>query len=424
MAILWYSIDPSDPPSILVIQSAVVANVQKFARSRGLAIAEEPKGNVRLFGLTVPDDQLADRLVELRELRLLSDGQALFLEPSLNVEIDSRTGSALLRATDDQMKDILQKIPRDHDAERRLLFESPLYLPGRHFDPLTNRPLQPHVSLDTYARVMGQLQKADPSRYAIMHKGTPFYLMGWLAYDIRDYERGVFYMDAALSEDVHNNPNWDRTPAAAFIFLDDTNRDAAARDVTIQMRPEIIRQLERYSRLSGTVLSVDDLVARFVRLHVADPTHRSIVTALLTFVLEGRDRQEMIATRSAHGGSLEPFLVHLFKGGLVFESILKRLYGAAGKSLGTYLAAGAGDLLLTKSLYAKHTPYALEDLPKLLAAWASEPFHERSVAIAYAVRNTSGHDLGWQDIFVDPGLYSQLFEGILDAVFWTIERKY
>jgi hypothetical protein len=181
MAILWYSIDPSDPPSILVIQSAVVANVQKFARSRGLAIAEEPKGNVRLFGLTVPDDQLADRLVELRELRLLSDGQALFLEPSLNVEIDSRTGSALLRATDDQMKDILQKIPRDHDAERRLLFESPLYLPGRHFDPLTNRPLQPHVSLDTYARVMGQLQKADPSRYAIMHKGTPFYLMGWLA---------------------------------------------------------------------------------------------------------------------------------------------------------------------------------------------------------------------------------------------------
>ncbi len=326
--------------------------------------------------------------------------------------------------TDEQMTAVLQSIPRDHDAERRLLFESPLYLPGRHLDPSTNRPLQPHVSLDTYARVMGQLQKADPSRYAIMHKGTPFYLMGWLDYDIGDYERGVFYMDAALSEDVRNNPKWDRTPAAAFIFLDHTNREAAARDVTIQIRAEISRQLERFSRLSGTVLSVDNFVTRFVTPHAADPTHRSIVTALLTFVLEGHNRQEMIIIRSAHGGSLEPFLVHLFKGGLVFESILKRLYGAAGKTLAAYLAAGAGDLSLTKSLYAKHDPYALDDLPKLLGAWRSEAFQERSVAIAYAVRNTSGHDLGWQDIFVDPSLYSKLFEGILDAVFWTIARKY
>lgn len=424
MAILWYPVDPGIAPGILAIQSAMVANVQEYARRRGLAVREEPKGNLRLFGLTIPDDQLADQLIELRDLHLVSEGQTLSLETSVDAVIDSRIGAALVRVTDEQMRAILQKIPRDHDAERRLLFESPLYLPGRHLDSLTNRPLQPHVSLDTYTGLMGQLYRADPPRYAIMHKGTPFYLMGWLAYDIRDYERGVFYVDAALSEDVNNNPDWDRTPAAAFIFLDDTNMEAAARYVTVQMRGEVSRQLERYSYLSGTVLSVDDLVTRFVRPQAIDPTHRSIVTALLTFILEGRDRQEMIAIRSARGGSLEPFLAHLFKGGLVFESILKRVYGAAAKSLGAYLAVGAGDLLLTKSLYATHTRYALDDLPKLLPGWESEPFQERSVAIAYAVRNTSGHDLGWQDIFVHSGLYSQLFEGILDAIFWTIGRKY
>jgi hypothetical protein len=424
VAIVWYSMDSSGAPGTLAIEAAIVASVQKFAGSLGFAIVEEAKGKVRFFGLTIPDDQLADRLLELRRLHLLAFGQTLSLEPSLDVEIDSRTGSALLQVTDEQMALVLRRIARDHDTERRLLFESPLYLPGRHFDPSTNRPLQPHVSLDTYLRVMGQLQRADSSRYALMHKGTPFYLMGWLGYDIGDYERGVFYMDAALSEDVQNNPKWDRTPAAAFIFLDPANTDAAARDVTIQMRAEISRQLERFLRLSGTTLSIDDFIARFVRPDAANPTHRSIVTALLTFVLEGRNRQEMIVMRSAYGGSLEPFLTHLFKGGLVFESILKRLYGTAGKTLGAYLAAGAGDLSLTKSLYAKHAPYALSDLPKLLGTWQSEVFHERSVAIAYAVRNTSGHDLGWQDIFVDPSLYSQLFEGVLDAVFWTIARKY
>ncbi len=97
VAIVWYSIDPVGVPGILAIQSAIVANVQKFARNEGFAIVEEARGNVRFFGLTIPDHQLADRLLELRELRLLFDGQTLTLEPSLNVEIDSRTGSALLR---------------------------------------------------------------------------------------------------------------------------------------------------------------------------------------------------------------------------------------------------------------------------------------------------------------------------------------
>jgi hypothetical protein len=425
MAILWYLIDPNGQPGVMAIQCAVVNNVQKVAQERGLNFTEEARAGLRLFGLAIPDDQLVDRLLELRKLNLLFPGQTLTLEASLDVEVDSRSGSALLRATDEQIRTILHKIPREHDAERRLLFESPLYLPGRHLlSPETNRPLQPHVSLDAYARVMGQLQRADPDRYTIMHKGTPFYLMGWLAYDIKDYERGVFYMDAALSEDVQNNPQWDQAPAAAFIFLDDTKMDAAARNVTIQVRAEVDRQLRRYSQLSGTVLSVDDLVRRFIRPSARDPAHRSIVTALLTFILEARDRSEMISIRSAHGGSLEPFLTHLFKGGLIFESMLKRLYGTTGNSLGDYLAAGAADLQLTQKLYLSHVPYALDGLPNLISSWSTKPFQERSVAIAYAVRNTTGHDLGWQDVFVHPNLYAQLFEGILHAILWTVERKY
>ena len=186
MATLWYSLDPTASPGALALQSAIIHNVQRFARDRDLAVKEETTGNLRLFGLVIPEEALADHLLDLRDTRLLIEGQSLTLESSLDVEVDARPGSALLRATDEQMRRVLQRIPRDHDSERRLLFESPLYLPGRHFDPRTNRPLQPHVSLNTYARVMSQLQRTNPARYGIMHKGTPFYLMGWLAYEIRD----------------------------------------------------------------------------------------------------------------------------------------------------------------------------------------------------------------------------------------------
>jgi hypothetical protein len=131
-----------------------------------------------------------------------------------------------------------------------------------------------------------------------------------------------------------------------------------------------------------------------------------------------------LSIRSAGGGTLEPFLTHLFKGGLIFESILKRFYANAGNTLGTYLQAGTPDLHLESALYTRQGRYLFNQLPNLLKAWQGEPFHERAVAVAYAVRNTSGHDLGWQDVLKDPSLYMQLFEEITDAIFWVIQQKY
>jgi hypothetical protein len=259
-----------------------------------------------------------------------------------------------------------------------------------------------------------------------MHKGTPFYLMGWLAYEMRNYEKGVFYMDAALSEDAHNDPfGWLCLPAAAFIFLDDKHPKAAANEITTQARREVESQLMRFSSESGLSLDIDALVSRFFKPHATDPAHRSIITSLLTFLLEGRDLRLQMSLRSQHGGSLEPFLTHLFKGGLIFESLLKRKYGASsgGDTLGKYLSVAQADLGLANKVYKAKASYKFEEFPVLLRNWENEVFPERVTAIAYAVRNTTGHDLGWQDIFTED-IYKKLFEGIVDAIFWVIKKAY
>jgi hypothetical protein len=57
------------------------------------------------------------------------------------------------------------------------------------------------------------LREADAVKYRQIHKGIPFYFMSWLAFDLRNYEKALFYIDAGISEDVRKNPKgWQENP--------------------------------------------------------------------------------------------------------------------------------------------------------------------------------------------------------------------
>lgn len=329
----------------------------------------------------------------------------------------------MIYLSDDEMKAILQVIP-SNAADGGKFFQDLRFFPGRLSDSQSNKVVQPQESFKIYEQILSQINRVDPLKYAAMHKGTPFYIMGWLAYEMKDYEKGVFYMDAALSEDVHNaDLKWKDLPAASFLFLDETNTSAAAHKITLQARQEVALQLKRFSQASGVSLEINTLIDKFFKPQATDSAYRSILTSILTFLLEGRDLRLIVKLRSHYGGTSEPFLTHLFKGGLIFESLLKRKYGACGYTLGNYLNAAKTDLQLTHQTYKRKDPYYFEELPSLLQRWKNENFQERTVATAFAVRNTVGHDLAWQDIFTEE-FYLQLFEGIVDAIFWTIKKAY
>jgi len=140
------------------------------------------------------------------------------------------------------------------------------------------------------------------------------------------------------------------------------------------MRAEITSHVTRYSNIPTAALSLKELIGKFVQPFAANPSHRSIVTALWTFILEGKERDRQLSIRSASGGTLEPFLTHLFKGGLIFESILKQSYPHAGNTLGSYLNAAATDLNLNMALWRQHGPYSFHLLPGLRNRWQAEHF--------------------------------------------------
>ena len=327
---------------------------------------------------------------------------------------------------DNELSAILQTISGTPEDEGKF-FSDTRFFPGITYlqDNGVKTVYQPHVSLNVYEEMLAHIKRVDPAKYGRMHKGTPFYFIGWLSYEMKDYEKGVFYMDAALSEDKTNlSSTWHTFPAAAFIFLDDTNLEAAAREITLQMKHEVKAHLDRFLRQSGITLELSSIIDKFIRPNTLDPSYRSIMTSLLTFLLEGNDRQMQLKLRGNYGGTLEPFITHLFKGGLIFESLLKKQYSSSTRNqLGSYLTAAKSDLKLTKEVYKNGQPYAFDKLPSHLTNWATEGFHERAIAIAYAVRNTTGHDLGWQDILSDD-LYTDLFEGLVNAIFWTIKGAY
>jgi hypothetical protein len=326
--------------------------------------------------------------------------------------------------SDHDLKTILQAIPNNIPDEGKF-FADTRFFPGIVRYSASNEIFQPQKSLRAYEQILSQIKRIDPERYERMHKGTPFYIMGCLAYEMEDYERGVFYMDAALSEDIHNTgPQWKTLPAASFLFLDVTNLSAAANEITHRARNEVVYQLERFVQTSGQPLDADTLVDQFFKPNVTDSSYRSILTAILTFLLEGRSLRLNLELRSHYGGTLEPFLTHLFKGGLIFESLLKRKYGTNGRhTLGDYLTAAKTDLQLDLQVYKRKVPYQFEELPSLLNEWTSRDFQEKAIATAFAVRNTAGHDLAWQDKFTDE-FYLGLFEGIVGAIFWTIKKTY
>jgi hypothetical protein len=109
---------------------------------------------------------------------------------------------------------------------------------------------RPFERFSDYEEMLQKLKEADAKKYQRMHKGTPFYFMSWLAFDLRNYEKALFYIDAALSEDVRKSPTgWRRNPGGRFLLLDSASQPSTR--TVLAMRAILTDELERFNRISG-----------------------------------------------------------------------------------------------------------------------------------------------------------------------------
>lgn len=254
------------------------------------------------------------------------------------------------------------------------------------------------------------LQKYDKTQFNKIHKGTPYYFIAWTSFQIGDYEKALFYMDAAVSEDLraHGRREGYTTPSLSFFLLENLPQAAGFLTLHTNLNAVMIENINQFQIETSINVEMKDFVQRFIRpiLYDSDSKSRSVITALYGFLLESRLLKRQVFLRSPDGGSIEPFINHLFKGARILESVLKLKFN------GSNLESAVSKLHLLKvntNLFKgnKSLASALETYEKYKSQGKS--FQDCNFSASYIIRNTTGHSLIWSDEFKSEETYLTLY---------------
>jgi hypothetical protein len=257
--------------------------------------------------------------------------------------------------------------------------------------------------------LLATCQALDAQAYEAVHKGTPFYWLGTAAFLSYDYQTAVFFFDAAVSEDLRagSDPERRGSPALFFVQLDAKPQKQAARRLVESAHQLCHRLIQEYNQMPGAVsLTVDDVRKHFLRPAVSKGHQRwrSLATAFISFLLENGHRSTLLSLRHADG-TAEPFFLHLLKGCVLFESLLKaNPQGYKGNTLRDVLRSLSAELGIPSNidLGARSLQTVIDDLPN------ARNTIEDAILFTGKLRNQLAHDLGWH-VAPSPSEYHAFF---------------
>jgi hypothetical protein len=272
-------------------------------------------------------------------------------------------------------------------------------------------------------KLLSEVRRFVPNEYEKTHKGTPFYLLGIAAFLSHDFQTATFFFDAAVSEDLRNNPAKTDTPALLFAQLDDNNLIQAALPIVQIAVAEINIAIDNYNGRGGSRnLTFADLRDHFLRrvLNANQPHLRTLTTTFISFFFEWDYRSGMIDLSKV--GSREPFFMHLFKGCLLFESLLKEnpKKRPTKPTLGPILKS---DLYVELSIPASLT-YSSVPFDTIVQSLASGQPIDATIQCTVRTRNTLGHNLFWVAASLDAAKYNLLLENIAASCLHAISCLY
>jgi hypothetical protein len=291
----------------------------------------------------------------------------------------------------------------------------------------------PSAQIDAWEHILGIMESDNTDRYQDLHKGTPFYFMGMASYNCDDFEKALFYMDAALDEDLRSDKDeWSLRPAGKFVLLDTENRNHAAISLVDRTRKEFEKVMTAVASAGGLELTIEEFRNNLVRPAMVPASgKRSAVTALLSFLLEFSSRAKELSLARGKTGTGEPFFLHLFKGALLFETLLKT--STAGLAIqSTNQKATLDKLLKDPSIYSAFgftsPPQGLggDTFDDVLIAIKSDrnttnDFNKRAVRVTWGIRNKTGHSMAWP---YRPQLneYEEVYQLIVGAISTTLAK--
>jgi hypothetical protein len=289
----------------------------------------------------------------------------------------------------------------------------------------------PGAGVDQGIHLMTACRSIDNAAYSHVHKGSAFYWLGIGAFLVHDVEVAAFFFDAAVSEDLRAgaDPETNPTPALRFLQVEGEPPEQAARDLVRLAQARVEELINNYSARSGAravpqPLDIAGLRRQFLRpaIQTGREAWRSLVTAFISFALEWDYRNALLDLRPGQG-TAEPIFLHLFKGCVLFESLLKAnpsvvippeatTLGQVLNALHSQLGIGANPKVGNSNL-----PQIVAELPQ------ADESMQTAIVLTARVRNTIGHNLGWL-VAIDNTTYSRLFRMISSSCLHAIAALY
>lgn len=275
-----------------------------------------------------------------------------------------------------------------------------------------------------YELLLYILNKYNQEKFKEIHKGTPYYFIAWTSYQYQDFAKAIYYMDSAVSEDLKFSDVQNRLntrPSLEFFLLNNTPGPSGL-PVHLELRNIMEKTFLFYKNNSGVEISIDLFREKFInKLLYSGIEQRSLLTALYTFILEYPNKEMQIKLRSNSGGSIQPFIDHLFDGARILESLLTTPITKSNnlrhkiKILYSKILINNEVLMDNSSLKdaEENYKYHLEN---------RSSFQESNFASAFIIRNTTGHSLLWPDQFTQTDSYTTLYNTLINSIFWTIEK--
>lgn len=265
----------------------------------------------------------------------------------------------------------------------------------------------PSAHVGAWEHILEILLAEDEQRYRKMHKGTPFYFAGTASYLARDFEKALFYMDAALEEDLRlHKTNWPKVPSGKFVLLDSDSPDQFARLLVARTRALVESIRTKVQNEGGIGLSVDEFRSKLVYPAMGTaPAKRSALTALISFLLEFQSRVIELTLAGSQTSTAEPFFLHLFKGAVIFETLLKT--STAGINVQRSRPRATIDHFLRDSTIYSAFGFAAQPqglggdtLDDVFVSIKNDErtglgYTQRAVRATWGIRNKVGHSMAW-----------------------------
>jgi hypothetical protein len=276
--------------------------------------------------------------------------------------------------------------------------------------------------IDEALDLLAHVRNFAPTNYECEHKGVPFYIMGYAALASHDYSAASLYFDAAVAEDIKNFPLIDDKPSLSFMRLDDRGQEMLATRIIREIITNADELIADYNqRVGARNITLDELRSSFLRPIISSPEahKRTLVTAFISFIAEWKYSTKVIDL--IRQGSREPFFMHLFRGCLLFESLLK----AQSKKPVTKNTLRQ---ILQHDLFAElgliNVDVQESDFNNIIAGLRPTMEMPATINSVGKARNTLGHNIVWITTDLNVTTYNLLVKNVAAACLHAVSKLY